>query len=158
MVLTNPDHEQRLIRDPSKSRPRVLLADDDRTVRFSLSQALMDEGYEVLQAADGVDLLHLLEFDTVDENWTASADVVVSDIRMPGVTGMEILEGLTSVDWATKVILISAFLDDKVKAQAHEMGVAAVLEKPFPLQALLDAVHRIVPPPELQPGHEARAD
>jgi CheY-like chemotaxis protein len=124
---------------------KVLLADDDAEMRRILAKALSDEGYLVVEATNGADLLAKLDFAFCDDNAIATVDVIVTDVRMPGVTGFEVLEGLRQVDWATPVILISAFADDQLVRDARLFGVTAVLPKPFALRDLLDAVSSAAP-------------
>ncbi len=125
---------------------RILLADDDTEMRRMLALALREEGYDVVEAKDGPDLLHKLKFDFLEFNAVATVDIIITDHRMPGVTGLEVLEGLRHVDWATSVVLISAFADDEVRADAKRFGAAAVLAKPFPVALFLDTVRSIAPP------------
>ena len=124
---------------------RVLVADDDEEMRALLATALRDEGYNVVEASDGLELLDRLEFAGEDGDWVPLYDVVVSDVRMPGVTGLEVLEGMRQVDWSTGVVLISAFADQQVHDDARRLGAMAVLAKPFALQDFLDAIRDVAP-------------
>lgn len=124
---------------------KVLVADDDPEMRRVLAQALREDGYQVIEARDGVDLLGKISLEYEDNNATATVDLIVTDVRMPGYTGMEVLEGLRHVDWTTPVIVISAFADRELTREARLFGAATVLAKPFAMRDFLDAVHDVAP-------------
>ena len=126
-------------------RTHVLLAEDDDEMRRILSEALEDAGYRVSTVSDGMALLHRLELEGPESTWAPPFDVLVSDIRMPGLTGMEILAGLHAAELRFGVVLISAFADEPTRKEATDLGAVAVLSKPFPLQNLLDAVRAVAP-------------
>jgi DNA-binding NtrC family response regulator len=121
-------------------RPWVLLAEDDREMRRGLAWGLRKDGYEVLEFKDGFKLTDYL-VDALMEDPEDVADVIVSDIRMPGTSGLQILEGLRAFGVATPVILITAFGDPTTHDEATRLH-ACVLDKPFDLEDLLAAVKR----------------
>ncbi len=128
-----------------EGRYRILLAEDDKEMRTLLTLALKKAGYEVVACPDGVDMLthlaaFLLPFETVRESF----DLIISDIRMPGVTGMEVLQGKPKRADFPPMILITAFGDDETHAQAAECGVAAMFDKPFDVDELLEKVNAIL--------------
>jgi len=127
-------------------RARVLLAEDDPALRELMAGALRRDGYEVLEASDGTELLDRLEaiVTTVGRGPDAVA-VIISDIRMPGLTGLDLLAALRCAEWTTPVILITAFGDEETHREARELGARAVLDKPFPLEQLRAAVQEAVP-------------
>ncbi|KYF93708.1 MULTISPECIES: response regulator [unclassified Sorangium] len=120
---------------PVATPVRVLLAEDDRELRLLLATALRRDGYEVLEARDANHLLELMG-DALVSGGGAPADVVVSDIRMPGRSGLELLAGLRRDDWATPVVLITAFGDPETHAEAYRLGADAVLDKPLDVDDL----------------------
>ena len=71
-------------------------------------------------------------------------DLVISDIRMPWVTGMEVLRGMRQCLGYPPVILITAFGDDQTHAEARQLGAAAVFDKPFDIEELLEKVRELV--------------
>lgn len=126
-------------------RYRILLAEDDKEMRILLALSLKRSGYDVVQCPDGVDMLthleaFLLPYKTVHESF----DLIVSDIWMPGVTGMEVLQGKPNRANFPPMILITAFGDDETHAQAAECGVAAMFDKPFDVDELLEKVNAIL--------------
>jgi DNA-binding NtrC family response regulator len=109
---------------------RILIADDDDALRESLQLVLCAEGYEVLTAPDGAAALALLETQTVD--------VVLCDLRMPGVDGMELLPQLGRRLPGVPVILMSAYGSADLAVEAMRRGAYDYLAKPFqPAEALL---------------------
>lgn len=117
----------------------VLVAEDDDDMRRLVVQALCDEGFNVLAARSGSELLeHIGNRMLAREG--QPLDLIVTDVRMGGVTGLEVLAGLREHDWSTPVILMTAFGDAELHAEAKRLGVVAVLDKPFDLDALRSLV------------------
>jgi len=79
-----------------------------------------------------------------DEEQSASFDLIVSDIRMPGFTGMEILDFVHDNSGFPPIMLITAFGDAKTHAEAESLGVAAMLDKPFDLDVFQEIVAQIL--------------
>lgn len=115
---------------------RVLVADDDAEMRALLTTSLRLDGYEVLEAKSGVELLDHVAPWLAGMGAPRAIDVVVSDILMPGFTGMEILEGLYEVGCGPSVVLITGFGDEDTHARARSLGALAVLDKPFDVDDL----------------------
>jgi len=138
-------------------RWRVLLAEDDREMRELLAEHLTADGYEVLEACDGTELIRRLHEVAMQPQGRASLALVISDVRMPHLDGLDVLAALRCAQWYTPVILITAFGDDAVHRDAHDFGAIAVLDKPFSLAKLQELVHQIAPPspPTGTPGPAA---
>lgn len=114
---------------PSWSQPpRLLVVDDDPTVREIVAEVLADEGYAVARAGDGATALKLVD--------TLQPDVVVSDVMLPRLDGLQLAHHLQAKGIA--VILMSAG-SAPLKAGAH------FLAKPFDLDDLVAAVSRVLP-------------
>ncbi len=113
---------------------QVVLIDDDPHLRQALSQTLDLAGLKVLSLGDAQGLAERLERD-----WPG---VVVSDIRMPGIDGMELLVQLHAQDPELPVLLITGHGDVPLAVQAMRTGAYDFLEKPFASDALLDSVRR----------------
>jgi DNA-binding response OmpR family regulator len=132
--------EQPLGRGP----PRILLAEDDKAMRALLARALRKTGYQIAECPDGMDLLkHLQSFFLPHEH--EDVDLIISDIRMPGASGMEVLSRIREQDNFLPMILITAFGDEKTHAQAKQLGAAAMFDKPFDIDELVAKVCTIVP-------------
>jgi two-component system, NtrC family, nitrogen regulation response regulator GlnG len=124
----------------------VWIADDDQAIRFVLGEALRESGRGVREFADAETLLTAL--DQGD-----SPDVVVSDVRMPGASGLKLLERLKARGVVAPVIVMSAFTDVTSTAAAYRNGAFDYLPKPFDLDQVVAAVERAVaetqPPPPM---------
>lgn len=135
-------------RTPTKA-PRVLLGEDDVEMRSVLAEALRCRGYAVVECGDGMGLLNKLSTVLLSPEITGREpeqfDLVISDIRMPGVTGLSILEGVRLFEGFPPMILITAFGDEKTHAQADQLGVAAMFDKPFDVDDLLQKVEELAP-------------
>ena len=123
----------------------ILLADDDLEMRKMLSWSLGGKGYEVSECDDGYCLMKRLGFLEPSET-IQDIDLIISDIRMPGVTGMQVLENAKEFEDFPPIILITAFGDADTHNQAEKFGAAALLDKPFDVNDLLDKVVQILPP------------
>lgn len=118
---------------------RVLVAEDNKEMRRLLVWALETRGYQVTEASDGPDLFFRL---STQSTAGAGYDLLVSDIRMPHMTGLEVMQGLRRVkDLLPPTILITAFGDEQIHQTAAELGVE-VVDKPFELEDLMEKVDR----------------
>ena len=125
--------------------PRILLAEDDDEMRRLLAHALLAAGYDIIPCRDGMDLI--THFDSfIIGKGTLDFDLIISDILMPGLTGLEIFEDLHECKGFPPTILITAFGDESTRRKAEQLGVAAMFDKPFEIDDLLSKVREIVPP------------
>ena len=114
------------------SRPAlVLIADDDEAMRSLLGASLRGQGFEVAECKDGRELMHLLQSEA---QGVRTPSLIVSDLRMPGVTGLDVLHWLGRTLPQVPVILITAFGDAQTHRRAKALGAAAILDKPFDLE------------------------
>jgi CheY-like chemotaxis protein len=142
-------HDAGMAGDAARKEGRrrlVLLAEDDAPFRGLIASVLADEGYEVVEAADGPALLAHIESTLNVRGEKADSFLIVADIRMPGLTGLDVLAILRCANRATPVILITAFGDEATHAEGRELGAVAVLDKPFNVQELRTAVVGAMPP------------
>src|SRR5690554_8229441 len=112
----------------------VVLLDDDGHLRTPLCQTFKLAGIQV-QAQSSADGL----LDALSPQWNG---VVVSDIRMPGMDGMQLLEELSQLDDQLPVLLITGHGDVPLAVQAMRAGAYDFLQKPFASEQLLDSVRR----------------
>ncbi len=110
-------------------RPRVLVVDDDRTIRATFADILSGEGYEVAAARDGREAVHLAAAEPFD--------AILLDVFMPGMDGLAALRELRVLAPATAVVVLSAYAEAWTAKEATRLGAAAVLGKPPDLDALL---------------------
>jgi CheY-like chemotaxis protein len=131
------------------ARARILLAEDDLEMSDLLNETLLGEGYAVTRASNGLELLEQITRLRMEPQHGRffDVDLIISDIRMPWVSGLEMLKELRTNDRTTPVILITAFGDEQVHMQALRQGACAVLDKPFDLEQLVELVRRHTRPP-----------
>jgi DNA-binding response OmpR family regulator len=111
---------------------RVLLVEDDRTLRIGLTDALASEGHTVVAAADG----HEGRANLREQRF----DLVVLDVMLPGPSGLELLRELRSRDGSTPVLLLTARGEEGDKVLGLELGADDYVTKPFSLRELLARV------------------
>jgi CheY-like chemotaxis protein len=124
--------------------PRVLLAEDDDELRWGLHDLLRCAGYRVDAVRDGRSLLEHLGAGVLLDAQAAPPDVIITDIRMPHLTGVQLLQKVRDRGWSTPVVVISAFGDRELKQRATSLGAAAFLDKPIDTDALLDVLRSVV--------------
>jgi CheY-like chemotaxis protein len=140
---------QRLgVRDLRPRRPRILLAEDDDELRELLAQSLREYGYDVTEARDGTELWAFASWSIASQGSGRAVDMVVTDVRMPGATGIEVLDELRRMDARVRAIVITGAGDERTTAEAHRVGAEVVFDKPFQVDDLLIAVLTLLPPPD----------
>ncbi|MEL7447469.1 MAG: response regulator [Pseudomonadota bacterium] len=118
----------------TSNAPRILLAEDEDAMRTYLDRALTNAGYEVRSVDRGTDALPLLE--------SEEFDLLLSDIVMPEMDGIELAQRCAEVSPRTKVMFITGFAAVTLRA-SREQPHAKVLSKPFHLRDLVLEVERI---------------
>ncbi|MDP3787537.1 MAG: response regulator, partial [Candidatus Omnitrophota bacterium] len=108
---------------------RILVVDDDKDLRFNLSSILKDEGYDVLAVEDGREALK-----TVQRN---CPNLVLLDIRLPSMNGMEILEKFKRIDKDLIIIMLTADAEVKDAVKAMKLGAFDYVTKPFDNEELI---------------------
>ena len=113
---------------------RLLVVDDEDLLRNSLLKLLTMEGYSVLSASDGNEALGLIK-----EN---KFQLVITDLKMPGMSGMELIEEVRKLSPDTKVIILTAHGEWNTYLEAMEKGAFEYLNKPINKDDLFAAVKR----------------
>jgi two-component system response regulator PilR (NtrC family) len=111
-----------------KRPPRILVVDDERSMRELLAIVLRREGYEVLLADNGRAAVDLLERESVD--------LLISDIKMPDVSGVDVLKAAKKIDQDILGIMITAFASTDTAVEAMRLGACDYLSKPFDIDLL----------------------
>ena len=114
---------------------RVLVVDDEPEVTFALQAFFMGKGYEMLTALDGLQAMRLLRQHPVD--------LVLLDMKMPGVNGVEVLKFIHSQSPSPKVVVVTAY-DVQFQELVEQIGVDGFLIKPFGIQALTQVVEEVL--------------
>jgi two-component system, OmpR family, phosphate regulon response regulator PhoB len=115
---------------------RILIVDDDESVRSLLRATLPEDDYEVLEASDGNQALELTEREP--------PDLVLLDWQMPGRPGSHVLDELKSRYPDLPVVVLTAQHQPPQRALAEALGVDVFLTKPFSPMELLDTVERLL--------------
>jgi CheY-like chemotaxis protein len=129
--IARPRHDPH----PEAARRRILLVEDEDAFRTLVTDVLEIAGYAVHATNDGRAALHYLDRHCVD--------VIVTDICMPGFDGFELLAKLRERRGGAGVVVISGGIGHEVAAflqMARHLGASRTLEKPFPLEQLLDII------------------
>ena len=110
----------------------ILVVDDDHGFRKTLSKILQKKGYEVLEAEDGTQAMELVK--------QRQFGVVLMDIRMPVMDGVQVYKKLKEIRPGMKVIMMTAFAVDGLIAEALKEGAYAILRKPFDIDAAVKMI------------------
>jgi len=121
---TPPDHAM-----------NVLLVDDEKTIAITLRDALEEDGHDVVVAADGLEARRHLEERTFD--------VVITDLKMPGMPGMEVLRLVKSRSPDTEVIVMTGYGTVETAVEAMRLGAYEYILKPFPNETVVLLLRRI---------------
>lgn len=129
---------------PLPARPAVLVAEDDDELRGLIVRALQRNGFAAVGAGDGQELLRALGTGVLGSDGRAFPDAVITDLRMPGFGGLEVLGVMKAAGVRLPVIAITAFGDAETHAAAFQAGASVVLDKPFSIRVLLATVHYLL--------------
>ena len=108
---------------------KILVVDDEKAICEILEEFLSLFGHSVTSANSGADAIEVVR--------RASPDVVFLDIRLPGMSGLDVLKEIKALDSSVRVIMISAFGDEETESMARELGADGYIQKPVDLPGLL---------------------
>ncbi|HEX8674295.1 MAG TPA: response regulator, partial [Longimicrobium sp.] len=113
---------------------KILVVDDERSIRFSLAELLEEEGHEVREAEHAPAALAALE--------AAPADLVISDLSMPAMSGLQLLEEVRARHPGTLFVLMTAHGDERLAVRALREGAYGYVPKPFDNEEIRALVRR----------------
>jgi DNA-binding NtrC family response regulator len=122
--------------EKGKVRGRILVVDDEKGTREGLSEILREDGYEVFVAADGAEAIETVRVE--------APDVIISDLKMPKLDGMGLLEKALEIDADLKFILMTAFGSIKTAVEAMKRGAEDYLVKPVDIEEMELCVERTI--------------
>ena len=114
------------------STRRLLVVEDDDSIRETVGEALRSEGYELLTCADGVSALNLMTSDS-----SVLVDLIVLDLMLPGLGGLDLCRELRRINNTTPILVISARDSETDRVLGLEVGADDYLVKPFGLRELV---------------------
>ncbi len=114
----------------------ILIVDDEEGVRDGLSELLKDEGYTVLCAEDGEEALKILR--------TTSIDLILTDMRMPGMSGIDLLKKVHEINDKLGVIILTGYGEIESYIEAMSFGAMEYVSKPFKANELRFIVSKII--------------
>ncbi len=117
------------------SKGKILVIDDEDIVRLSCSRTLVPEGYELKMANNGAEGLKLLEEE--------SFDLVLTDLKMPNMDGIEVLANIKGKWPATDVVIVTGYQTVETAVKAIKLGAFDYIEKPFTPDALIATVSNV---------------
>ncbi|MCL6547686.1 MAG: response regulator [Alicyclobacillus sp.] len=112
---------------------KVLVVDDQLGIRMLLQEALGNEGHDVFQAPNGPAALDIIRRE--------NPDLILLDMKIPGMDGLEILRNIRKLDIDTKVIMMTAYGELDLIQEAMELGALAHFTKPFDIDELRQVVN-----------------
>ena len=120
---------------------RILIVDDEELIIKTLTRLLEKEKYEVLVVKSGQDALAMVE----EENF----DLIIADIRMPGINGVETVKGIHDILQAKKiektpVIFITGYADENIEREAKTLMPVDYIYKPFDISDLLNKIKGVL--------------
>lgn len=115
-------------------KTKVWIVDDDESIRWVLEKALSPEGFDCTCFENGEDVLERLE--------RTAPDIVISDIRMPGIDGLELLQRIHAHDRDIPVIITTAHSDLSNAVNAYQSGTFEYLPKPFDIDEAISLVKK----------------
>src|SRR5271165_2231830 len=118
----------------TKGQIRVLVADDEPSARSGMASLLRDEGFEVVLAEDGPSALARFQ--------ETGPDILVTDLKMPGMDGIELMRRVRELDQDVIAVLVTAYADVETAVRAMREGAEHYLTKPIQLDELLLVIHR----------------
>jgi DNA-binding NtrC family response regulator len=124
---------------------RVLIVDDEKALVLALKGLLTKEGYQVETAGGGAEALRRID--------TGNFHVVITDLSMDGVSGMQVLERARTIDPDLAVIMITAYGSEKIAVQAMKLGAVDYIPKPFDNDELRVVVRRVMETALLRRDH-----
>jgi CheY-like chemotaxis protein len=124
--------------DTDATGETIVLIDDEGTLRQMVGEALREKGYRVLEAANGVEGLSLVQ-------GGVKADLLITDIGLPGgLDGRQVADAAWSLEPYLKVLFITGYADQKVDSESLSTAASQVLTKPFTLDHLTSTVRSML--------------
>ena len=115
---------------------KILIVDDQFGIRILLNEVLQKEGYNIFQAANGIQAQEIAK--------KHSLDLVLLDMKIPGMDGIEILRRMKKIEPNIRVIIMTAYGELDMIQEARELGALAHFAKPFDISDIRQAVKQYI--------------
>ena len=118
----------------SDNKKKILIVDDEKSIVFALEESLLDEGYDVetaFSAEEGYELFA-----------NSPTDIVLSDLKMPGMSGIELLGKVKEISPSTQVVIITAYGNFETAVEAVRLGAFDYIQKPFQIDNVKNIVKK----------------
>ncbi|MFQ5451690.1 MAG: response regulator [Nitrospinaceae bacterium] len=119
---------------------KILIVDDDEDIRETIKLALQNGGYKALEAGDGEEAINILH----DGDNMLNVPIILCDIRMPKVNGIECIEFLRREAPGIQIVVITGYPDPKMAAELKAKGIKEYLVKPIESRKLMAIVDQLV--------------
>ncbi|MED1061002.1 response regulator [Bacillus licheniformis] len=116
---------------------KILIVDDQYGIRVLLNEVFNKEGYKTFQAANGIQALDIVK--------NQRPDLVLLDMKIPGMDGIEILKRMKIIDEGIRVIIMTAYVELDMIQESKELGALTHFAKPFDIDEIRDAVKTYLP-------------
>jgi two-component system response regulator (stage 0 sporulation protein F) len=120
----------------------IYLAEDDQPLRSTLALLLHRDGHRVIEANSGLDLLRELCRPGAPGPACPEGSLVVTDMRMPRIDGLDVMRWLRSRGGCPEFVLMTAFANAELRLEARKLGALAVFDKPFDLDELRSLIRQ----------------
>ena len=120
----------------------ILLAEDDHSSKWALKRLLETDGYRVEAVEDGSELLYELEPVILREPGIRPPDLIVTDVRMPGINVFNVIEQLRDNGYEIPVIIMTGYGSDRIRHRVNQIGRAFYFEKPIDIGELEATLER----------------
>jgi DNA-binding response OmpR family regulator len=117
-------------------KKRILIIEDDEEMRSLLKDFFEEDGFDIDSVGNGSEAFRKIAREPFN--------LIITDIRMPGLTGLDILPGIKKLQPEASIIVITAFGSEEVRRRAYDRGATAYLEKPIHFNKLRTLVHEMV--------------
>jgi len=115
---------------------KLLIVDDQKGIRRLLTEVFLEYGYDIESCGNGIKALEVIP--------QFKPDLIIMDVKMPGMNGIDVLKKLREKDKDIQVIMMTAYGDQYYVNQAEELGIAGFIIKPFDLNALKQQVGELL--------------
>ena len=126
-------------RDPSletQSERWIVVADDNDSTKWALQKLLETSGYDVTAVSDGSELLYQLEPLLLEDSEVRTPDLIITDVRMPGISIFAVVDQLRERGLDIPVIVVTGYGSDRVRHRVRKLGETIYFEKPVDIDRL----------------------